>query len=117
MTTAIISTGESIIDKVLGILQPRLQESLNQRYDTQLAETINKIETVSNLSDPDRANGLHDVYVKLCLDFGIAPPAGGMGDGQFIGVRVDTIKTLLTLAANAVCDKQKLADAIAKLEK
>ena len=106
MTTAIISTGESIVDKVLGIIQPRLNESLSQRYDTQLTETLHQIETASNLADPDRANELHNIYVKLCLDFGITPPAGGVGDDKLIGIRVDTIKTLLSLDANAVADKQ-----------
>jgi len=117
MTTAIISTGESIVDKVLGIIQPRLNESLSQRYDTQLTETLHQIETASNLNDPDRANELHNIFVQLCINNGITPPAGGVGDGELIGIRVGTIKTLLTLAATDFRDKQKLADAIAKLEK
>jgi len=107
----------AVADAVTGILslaKPLIDEHLAQAYDNEFTEACHQIQVAVDLADPARADELHALCVRLCSDNG--QTAGGLGD-DFCRVRVSNIAALLTIAAAAKRDKQKLAAATSKLGK
>lgn len=102
------------VTTLVGAAKPLLDQHLAQKFDNEYTETSHQIALAANLTDPARADALHDLCDKLCFDNG--QTAGGLGD-SYVRVRVSNVAALLTIAAAARRDQKKLAAAIAKLEK
>jgi len=104
--SALISPIAGVIQGAENLLNPLISDAINQKYEKDKQNRLERLETVLNLPDSvSRAFDLDAYFLQLCTDAGT--PTGDLG--TCISVPLEVLRSLGTIAINKIYQEHTLA--------